>query len=150
MAGARVGYAIGAGALISAFDKVRDHFGMTRISQAGALAALADTAHLAAVTAAVARARERIAGIAADNGLTALPSAANFVAVDCGRDGAFAARVLDALTARDIFLRKPFVAPEDRCIRVSAGTDAMLDLFAAALPEALAEALTEARHRGPA
>ncbi|TMV78187.1 aminotransferase class I/II-fold pyridoxal phosphate-dependent enzyme, partial [Thioclava sp. BHET1] len=42
MAGARVGYALGAAELIAAFNKIRNHFGMSRISQAGALAALAD------------------------------------------------------------------------------------------------------------
>ena len=140
MAGARVGYAIGAAPLIAAFDKVRNHFGMSRISQAGALAALADTDHLIEVQAAVSVARGRIAEIAAANGLTALPSAANFVAIDCGRDGAFATRVLEGLGAEDVFVRKPFVAPEDRCIRVSAGTPEMLDLFERALPRALAAA----------
>jgi histidinol-phosphate aminotransferase len=34
----------------------------------------------------------------------------------------------------------PFVAPQDRCIRVSAGQDADLDAFAEALPLALADA----------
>ena len=140
MAGARVGYAIGAAPLIAGFDKVRNHFGMSRISQAGALAALADTDHLIEVQAAVSVARGRIAEIAAANGLTALPSAANFVAIDCGGDGAFATRVLEALGAEDVFVRKPFVAPEDRCIRVSAGTPEMLDLFERALPRALAAA----------
>ena len=140
MAGARVGYAIGAAPLIAGFDKVRNHFGMSRISQAGALAALADTDHLIEVQAAVSVARGRIAEIAAANGLTALPSAANFVAIDCGRDGAFATRVLEGLGAEDVFVRKPFVAPEDRCIRVSAGTPEMLDLFERALPRALAAA----------
>ena len=82
----------------------------------------------------------RLAAIAAANGLTALPSATNFVAIDCGRDGAYARRVLDALTARGIFVRMPFVAPQDRCIRVTVGRPADLDAFAAALPEALAAA----------
>ncbi len=49
MAGARVGYGIGAPDLITAFNKVRNHFGMTRISQAGALAALGDQDYLAQV-----------------------------------------------------------------------------------------------------
>jgi histidinol-phosphate aminotransferase len=140
MAGARVGYALGDAGLIAAFDKVRNHFGMARISQAGALAALADQAWLQDVRARVADARERIAGIAAENGLTTLPSATNFVAVDCGGDGAFAKAVLGGLIARDVFVRMPFAAPQNRCIRVGCGTDADLDLFAAALPEALAEA----------
>lgn len=142
MAGARVGYAIGAAALIQAFDKIRNHFGMSRISQVGALAALADQSHLTEVKARVARARDRIAAVARANGLTPLPSATNFVAIDCGQDGAFARRTLQALIARDIFVRMPFVAPQDRCIRVSCGTVPMLDALAAALPEALAAART--------
>ncbi len=137
MAGARVGYAIGTKPLITAFHKIRNHFGMARISQAGALAALADQAYLAEVQRWVAAARDRIAGIAADNGLVSLPSGTNFVAIDCGADGDFARRVLANLIERDIFLRMPFVAPEDRCIRVSVGQPEDLDAFAAALPEAL-------------
>jgi histidinol-phosphate aminotransferase len=140
MAGARVGYALGHAGLIAAFDKVRNHFGMARISQAGALAALADQTWLADVHARVADARARVAGIAAENGLTTLPSATNFVAVDCGGDGAFAKRVLSGLIARDVFVRMPFAAPQNRCIRVGCGTDADLDLFAAALPGALRDA----------
>jgi histidinol-phosphate aminotransferase len=140
MAGARVGYAIGAAALIAAFDRIRNHFGMCRISQAGALAALDDSAWLAHVQAEVAGARRRIAALADSSGLAALPSAANFVAVDCGGDGDLARRVLAELAARDIFVRMPFVAPQDRCIRVSAGAPADLDLLAAELPAALAAA----------
>ena len=140
MAGARIGYAIGAAGLISAFNKIRNHFGMCRISQAGALAALADQPYLQSVIAQVAQARRRIALIAADNGLVELPSAANFVAIDCGQDGAFAKAVLHGLIARDIFVRMPFVAPQDRCIRVSAGAPRDLDAFANALPGALDDA----------
>ncbi|WP_127900966.1 pyridoxal phosphate-dependent aminotransferase [Solirhodobacter olei] len=140
MAGARVGYAIGAPGVISAFDKIRNHFGMSRISQAGALAALADQGYLAGVKTKVAQARDRIGAIAKQNGLVPLPSATNFVTIDCGRDGAFARRVLDGLVARGIFVRMPFVAPQNRCIRVSCGTDPMLDALAGALPEALVAA----------
>ncbi len=140
MAGARVGYAIGAPELISAFNKVRNHFGMNRMAQAGALAALHDQDWLAQVQTQIASARDRIGVIARDNGLTPLPSATNFVAIDCGRDGAFAKAVLEALVAQGIFVRMPFAAPQNRCIRVSCGTEADLDAFAAALPQALAAA----------
>ncbi|MFT6089436.1 pyridoxal phosphate-dependent aminotransferase [Sulfitobacter sp.] len=140
LAGARVGYAIAAPDLITAFGKVRNHFGMNRAAQAGALAALNDTDWLAHVKTQIATARDRIAAIARDNGLMALPSAANFVAIDCGRDGVFAKAVLDGLVARGIFVRMPFVAPQNRCIRVSCGTPADLDALAAALPLALADA----------
>ncbi|MGD9861759.1 MAG: pyridoxal phosphate-dependent aminotransferase [Pseudodonghicola sp.] len=140
MAGARVGYAIAAPGLIDAFNKVRNHFGMNRAAQMGALAALADADWLAHVRAEIATARDRIAEIAARNGLTALPSATNFVAIDCGGDGAFAKAVVAALAARGLFVRMPFAAPQNRCIRVSCGTPLDLDAFAAALPAALAAA----------
>jgi histidinol-phosphate aminotransferase len=140
MAGLRVGYAIGQEDLIRSFDKVRNHFGVGRIAQAGALAALADQPYLAQVRAKVAAARERIAAIVRDNGLVPLPSATNFVTVDCGRDGAFAKAVLDGLIARGVFVRMPFVAPQNRCIRISCGTEADLAILGEALPAALAEA----------
>ncbi|MGG7564780.1 pyridoxal phosphate-dependent aminotransferase [Rhodovulum sp. DZ06] len=140
MAGARIGYAIGEAGVIRAFEKVRNHFGINRVGQVGALAALADADYAAQTVARIAAARDRIGAIAAANGLSALPSAANFVAVDCGRGGDFARAVLGGLIARDVFVRMPFVAPQDRCIRVSAGTDADLDAFAEALPGALADA----------
>ncbi len=140
LAGARVGYALGPKSVISAFDRVRNHFGMSRMSQAGALAAYRDAEWLANVRAEVILARRRIGEIAADNGLTIIPSSTNFVCIDCGRDGVFAKRVLDALDARGIFVRMPFVAPQNRCIRVSCGTPEELDSFAEALPLALAEA----------
>ncbi|MEZ5779112.1 MAG: pyridoxal phosphate-dependent aminotransferase [Paracoccaceae bacterium] len=140
MAGARVGYAIGDAPLIAAFNKIRNHFGMCRISQAGALAALKDQAYLADVQRRVASAREELARIARQNGLNPLASATNFVTMDCGADGGFARGVLAELAARDIFVRMPFVPPHDRCIRVSCGRPADLARFAAALPDALAAA----------
>lgn len=140
LAGARVGYAVGAKPLITAFNKVRNHFGMNRASQAGALAALEDQSWLQNIQSSVATARETIGRIALKNGLIPLPSATNFVAIDCGQDGAFARKVLTELVSRGIFVRMPFVAPQDRCIRISCGTSADLAHFEAALPQALAAA----------
>ncbi|MFU8882778.1 MAG: pyridoxal phosphate-dependent aminotransferase [Rhodobacterales bacterium] len=140
MAGARVGYAIGAAPMIAAFNKVRNHFGMNRAALAGALAALQDQDWMAQVRIDVAQARDRIAAIARDNGLTPLPSATNFVTVDCGGDDTLARRVLEGLIARGIFVRMPFVAPQNRCIRISCGTATDLDLLAAALPDTLRKA----------
>ncbi len=140
LAGARVGYAIGHKTLISAFDRVRNHFGMSRVSQAGALAALHDDDWLEQVQENVETARQTLYQIAADNGLAAIPSAANFVAIDCGQDGTFARAVLDALLEHGIFVRMPFIAPQDRCIRISCGTPDDLAKVADALPKALAAA----------
>lgn len=140
MAGARIGYALAARDLIGAFNKVRNHFGVSRIAQAGALAALQDDQWLAHVLAEITTARSRISEIAAANGLTALTSATNFVSIDCGGDGEFANSILEALIAQGVFVRMPFATPQNRCIRISCGPKADLDAFAAALPTALATA----------
>jgi histidinol-phosphate aminotransferase len=140
LAGARVGYAITNPDLALAFDKVRDHFGMTRVSQAGALAALADQDWLRSVQTRTLAARNRLSAIARDNGLSPLPSATNFVTIDCGRDGTHARKLLEELGRLGVFIRMPGVAPLDRCIRVSLGDDAALDILAEALPQALRRA----------
>ena len=137
LAGARVGYAITNPDLATAFDKVRDHLGMGRISQAGALAALADQDWLKSVQDRTVAARERLSAIARANGLSPLPSATNFVTIDCGRDGDFARRVLAELGALGVFIRMPGVAPLDRCIRISLGDEQTLDILAETLPLAL-------------
>ena len=140
MAGARVGYAIGQRDLIRSFDKIRNHFGMNRAAQAGALAALNDPKWLDVVRTQVAESRTSIDKIARNNGLSTLPSATNFVAVDCQQDGIFAQRVLAALLKQGLFVRMPFVAPQNRCIRISAGTVENMVLLASALPLALRQA----------
>ena len=139
LAGLRIGYAIGAASLIAMFDRIRNHFGIGRVAQAGALAALQDQAWLAKVRAEVHAARKMLAEIAADNGLHALPSATNFVTIDCGQDGDFARALVKGLMARDVFVRMPFVAPHDRCIRVTTGRPTDLAALAEALPAALSE-----------
>ena len=140
LAGIRVGYAIGEASLIKAFDKIRNHFGVNRIGQAGALAAINDRAHVAWVRGEVEAARARIATIVGAHGLSPLPSATNFVTVDCGGDGAFAKRVLTELIARDVFVRMPGVAPLDRAIRIGCGRTEELDILEQELPAALAAA----------
>lgn len=140
MAGARVGYALAEPALAGAFDKVRNHFGLGRISQIGALEALRDQDWLADVRSRTIAARARVSGIAVANGLTPLPSATNFVTVDCGRDGDFARAVLRETVARGVFIRMPGVPPLDRCIRISLGDDTALDVLEEVLPEALSAA----------
>ena len=138
LAGARIGYAIGHPDLISGFDRVRNHFGVNRIAQAGARAALADQDWLAHVQREVIASRARIAAIAERNGMVALPSATNFVAVDTGRDGAFAAALVKALQTHGVFVRMPGVAPQNRCIRISCAPEAEMAILDDRLPKALA------------
>lgn len=137
MAGIRVGYAIGNKRLIGAFNRIRNHFGVSHPAQVAAMAALADEDHLNWAISAIHRSNARIAEIAAASGLSSLPTATNFVAVDCGRDGAYARRVLEELGKRGIFIRKPAAPILDRCIRISAGPDEAMDLLAEHLPASL-------------
>ena len=139
LAGARVGYVVGEAHAVSAFNRIRNHFGISNIAQAGAIAALADTAHLQASLAAVRDSLDDTAAIARRHGLRPLATATNFVAIDCGRDGAYAQAILTGLAARGIFVRKPAVAGLNHCIRVSAGTAADRALLDASLAEVLAE-----------
>ncbi len=137
MAGVRVGYALGHPHLISAFDKIRNHFGVNRMGQAGAMAALADHGYLTSIKARVTRAREKIYAIARSNAFQPIQSSTNFVSVDCGRDGAFARKIVDGLATQGIFVRMPGVTPLNRCIRISVGTDENLGLLEQALPEVI-------------
>lgn len=137
LAGSRIGYVIAGEDTALAFDKIRNHFGLNRIGVAAAIAALADQGYLHEVLGKIGAARERIATIARTNGLLPLPSATNFVTVDCGRDGLYARAIVDGLMEEGVFIRMPGVAPLNRCIRVSVGPQKDLDLFGEALPKVL-------------
>jgi len=139
MAGARIGYVIGNSELIAAFDKVRNHYGVNFAAQKGAMAALKDQQYLAQVKQKVERARERIHAIAASKGLKSIPSATNFVAIDCGRDSDYAKSIMVKLLNRGIFIRMPGVEPQSRCIRISVGLDEELDMFEKEFSEVLKE-----------
>lgn len=140
LAGIRCGYAVGEAQAIRDFEKIRNHYGVNRMALAAGVAAVADQAWLGSVVARVAAGRERISAIARDNGLSPIPSATNFVAIDCGSDGAFALKVMQNMLSRDVFIRKPMAPGLDRCIRVSVGLDHELDILEQELPGALAAA----------
>ena len=132
MAGARIGYAGGAANTIREFEKIRLHFGVNLVAQAGALASLADTDYIASVAAEVARGRDEYAALARELGMVPLPSAANFVAFDTGA-AARAHALMAALAERDVFVRMPGAPPLDRCVRVTVGTAAERVAFATVL-----------------
>ena len=137
LAGARVGYCLGEAEVISNFEKIRNHYGINRLGQVAGLAALRDQDYLQQTIGQIAASREKISAIAKSHDLNPLPSATNFVTIDCGRDGAFAKTIMNELLERDIFVRMPGVAPLNRCVRIGAGRDEDMALFEAALPEAL-------------
>jgi histidinol-phosphate aminotransferase len=132
LAGMRVGYVFGAPEVVRPLDRIRNQFGVGRVAQAAALAALADQDHVRQMVAAIAEGRRDYAATAARHGFEALPSATNFVAIDMG-DGDRARAVLRALIEQEgVFVRMPGVAPLDRCVRITVGPAPDRQIFAEA------------------
>jgi histidinol-phosphate aminotransferase len=146
LAGARIGYAVATKATIRAFDKVRLHFGTNRLAQAGALASLGDVAFQRNVFSEVQRGRGEYARLAGEMGVTTLPSAANFVAIDLG-SAPIARAVRAALLERGVFVRMPSVPPIDRCIRVTVGNPDDRAAFGVALRDVWEKLKPGVRHR---
>ncbi len=136
LAGARVGYAIAGTAAIAVFQRIRQHFGVNRTAQIGALAALQDPAFVAGVVGEVERGRDDYARIGRRLGCRTLTSATNFVCFEIGtRQQAEA--LLAALLARGVFVRKPYAPPLDGFIRVTVGTPGERAIFDREFAEAL-------------
>jgi len=136
MAGARIGYAVAHKDIATALNKVRLHFAVNRVAQAGALASLSDLDHVRTVVAEVARGRQEYYDLAARLQLPYIRSATNFVAIDVG-SGERARAVVAELARNGVFIRMPGAPGLDRCIRATVGTPEQRAVFAAALKSAL-------------
>jgi histidinol-phosphate aminotransferase len=88
LAGLRLGYAYGHPDLISYMERVRPTFNVNLLAQAGGLAALADSEHLARSRAHADASRAFFVRELRAMGLEPIPSATNFVAVPVGDDAA--------------------------------------------------------------
>ncbi len=139
MAGGRCGYAIGSKNVISSFNKIRNHFGINKVTQIGALASLKDKNYLRNVLIKINKSKLNISKIAIENNFNPIQSYTNFVTIDCMRNFEYAKLIMEGLVKKGVFVRMPFSFPQNRCIRVSAGTKK--DLFF--LSEALSEVVKE-------
>jgi histidinol-phosphate aminotransferase len=128
MAGARIGYALASRDAIATFQKIRNHFGVNRTAQIGALAALEDQAFVNEVVAQVVRGRDEYHAFGARVGVRTLPSQTNFVCFEIGTRQA-AEAMMHALLERGVFVRKPGEAPINGYIRVTVGTAEERALF---------------------
>ncbi len=137
MAGMRVGYAIAPAEAIATFDKIRHHFGVSRLAQEAALASLDDQDFIRAVVRKVEEGRAEYRALAERLGLKALPSTTNFVAFDMGSGARARATLALLLEEESCFLRMPGVAPLDRLVRVTVGTADERAGFAQALARIL-------------
>lgn len=120
MAGARIGYTVAHPATTATFDKIRLHFGVNRPAQAGALAALTDTAFIAAVRTQVQAGRSQLAQLARELGYHPVPSSTSFMFIDVGSEPR-ARQTTDRLLERGVFIRSPGAPRLNQGIRITIG-----------------------------
>ena len=137
LAGARVGYALADARHIATFQRIRQHFGVNRTAQIGALAALQDQTFAREVIAEVARGRAEYAALGERLGSRTLPSSTNFVCFEIGTR-AQAQSMVSVLLERGVFVRKPYAPPIDGFIRVTVGDATERVAFGEIFAEALA------------
>ncbi|GHV74036.1 histidinol-phosphate aminotransferase [Spirochaetia bacterium] len=136
LAGLRVGFAIGNEALIEGLCRIRDSFNsytVDRLAQAGAAAALRDTAYYDGTTQKIIAARELAASVLDKLSFTVIPSGANFLFIRSPKKSG--PDLFALLRERGILVRhfnKPRIAD---FLRVSIGTDKEMNAFLAACIE---------------
>ena len=133
LAGARIGYLVVAGPLITRFDAVRLPLSVAGPSEAIALEALRNPDEARARRAAALVERDRLAQTLERLGCRVLPSVANFVTFRPPDADALA----DALEARGIILRRYASGPMAGWLRATARIGDEADRFIAALEELL-------------
>ena len=126
LAGLRVGYAVGSPEMIGYLHKIRQPFNVNSIAQAGAAAALDDRFFLWRTKHLVASGRRYFYRVFRKLGLNALPSQANFVLVDTGRD---ADEVFKALLKQGMIVRSMKAYGLSTWIRVTVGRRGQNALF---------------------
>lgn len=126
LAGLRIGYGVATAEIISFLNRVRPPFNANSLAQRAALAALGDEEHVARSRAVnEAGMRQTVNGLSS-LGFSPIPSEANFVYVDVGRDGR---AVFEALLREGIIIRHI----EGPMVRVTIGLEEENREFLAAL-----------------
>ncbi|MGH8239406.1 MAG: histidinol-phosphate transaminase [Steroidobacteraceae bacterium] len=134
LAGLRVGYALSHPSVADMINRVRQPFNVNTIALAAALAALDDSEHLQrSVETNRAGMAQLRAGFDA-LGVRQLPSAGNFVMIDCGRP---APAVYEALLRRGVIVRPVGNYGLPNHLRITIGTREQNERMLAALKQAL-------------
>ncbi|MEW6268552.1 MAG: histidinol-phosphate transaminase [Thermodesulfobacteriota bacterium] len=123
LAGLRLGIGVTTPELARELAKVKDSYNVSRLAQAGALAALADQATMRAHVARVRATRARLTAELERLGFAVLPSQTNFVLAR--RPGRPALPLAEALRERGILVR--YFAELPDALRITIGTDAEID-----------------------
>ncbi|OJY97724.1 MAG: histidinol-phosphate transaminase [Lysobacterales bacterium 63-13] len=131
LAGLRIGYLLADAGVVGVLERLRESFNVNSLAQAAALAALGDAAHLQNVCTWTRQERNWLAGELSARGYRALPSQANFLLVDLGRDaGGFERHLFD----RGVIVRPMAGYGLGHAVRISLGTRSENERLLAALP----------------
>jgi histidinol-phosphate aminotransferase len=134
LAGLRIGYGLGPGELLNYCARMRSTFSVALPAQVGALAALDDGNHVARTITNNAE-QAQILGVGlSEMGFTVVPTWANFLCCDLGRD---AAPVAEQLRTEGISVRPLGGWGLATCLRVSIGTPAQSQAFLSAMARVL-------------
>ena len=133
LAGARAGYVVGSPDLIAALFTIKDSYNVNVVTQAMALAAIEDQAHMKANVAKILATRARISEVMKARGYTVYESATNFLWARPPADHS-AEAVFRHLREHKVLIRYFPGEKTGDCIRVTIGTDAQMDAFLNALP----------------
>jgi histidinol-phosphate aminotransferase len=116
LAGLRIGYGVATAEITNFLNRIRPPFNANSLAQRAALAALGDDEHVAQSRAVNGAGMEQMVKGLASLGFEPIPSEANFVYVDIGRDGR---AVFEALLREGIIVRHI----EGRMVRVTIGLE---------------------------
>lgn len=136
LAGLRAGYALSHAAVADLLNRVRQPFNNNSLALLAAEVALEDQAHLRASVELNTRERARLTRALSAKGLRVLPSQANFVTVDFGRD---AKPIHQGLLERGVIVRPMGSYGMPTFLRITVGTEAQNERFLGALEETLAQ-----------
>ena len=139
LAGLRVGYAVGHPDLIDALHRVKDSFNsypLDRFAQAGAIAAMNDTAYFEETRQRVIKTRESVVDALEAMGFEVLPSGANFI---FARHPKYEAEALATSLREQKVIIRHFKKPAriDQFLRITIGTDVECKALVQALKKTL-------------
>ena len=134
LAGVRFGYGIASAETIAVLQRVRPPFDTSVLAQRAAVAALTDAEFLRRTVSNNDAGRRAITAGVEELGMQPVPSAANFVLFDTGRD---AAALAAALEQRGVIVRVPRAPRLSGYLRVSVGVPDEMQRFLAALADAV-------------
>lgn len=119
LSGIRVGYGIARPEWVGWMNRVRQPFNVNRLAQVAALAALDDREHLKRTQAVVRDGKRFLVQALEAFGWRSVPSAANFILVDTGRD---ADRLFQALLRAGVIVRSMAAYGLPHHVRITVGT----------------------------